>query len=76
MTTFEKLRPIIAVTLDIDSEIVTEDMSMEDIPQWDSIGNMAIISAIEEKLCIEIPIDDLFELNSVPTLVAEIDKLS
>ncbi len=76
MTTFENLRPIIAEALNIELEAVTENMSMEDTAEWDSMGNMAIIAAIESRLGIEIPIDDLFELNSVPALVAEIDKLS
>lgn len=76
MTTFEKVREIIAVALDIDPVLITESLAMEDIEQWDSMGNMAIIAAIEQKLGIEFPIDDLFELNSVPALVAEIDKLS
>lgn len=76
MTTFEKVREIIAVALDIDPGLITESLAMEDIEQWDSMGNMAIITAIEQKMGIEFPIDDLFELNSVPALVAEIDKLS
>jgi len=76
MTTFEKVRGIIASALDVKPETITETLSMEDIDQWDSMGNMAVIAAIEEKLGIEFPIEDLFELNSVPALVAEIDKLS
>ncbi|MCM1452585.1 MAG: acyl carrier protein [Clostridium sp.] len=76
MTTFEKLRPIIAEALNIAPEDVTESLGMEDIAEWDSMGNMAIMAAIEEKLGVEIPLDDLFELTSVSALVAEIDKLS
>lgn len=76
MTTFEKLREIIARALNVKPEIITETLAMEEIEEWDSMGNMAIIAAIEENLGIEFPIDDLFELNSVPALIAEIEKLS
>lgn len=76
MTTFERLRDIIAGALNLNPEMITENLAMEDIPEWDSMGNMAIISAIEEKLGIEIPIEDLFELNSVSSLVDEIERLS
>lgn len=76
MTTFEKLRTIIAKALNVEPEIISETLAMEDIEAWDSMGNMAIIAAIEENLGIEFPIEDLFELNSVPSLIEEIEKLS
>lgn len=76
MTTFEKIKPIIAATLNISPEKVSESLAVGDIQEWDSMGNMAIIAALEERLGIEFPIDDLFELNSIEALVEEIDKLS
>ena len=76
MTTFEKIREIIATTLNVAPEIITESLSIGDIEQWDSMGNMAIIAAIEAQIGIEFPIDDLFELNSVKALIDEIEKIS
>lgn len=76
MTTFEKIREIISTTLNVAPEIITESLSIGDIEQWDSMGNMAIIAAIEAQMGIEFPIDDLFELNSVKALIDEIEKIS
>ncbi len=76
MTTFEKVRSIIAETINVPPEIVTDTLSIGDIEQWDSMGNMAIIAALEEKLGVEFPLEDLFELNSVQSIVAEIEKVS
>lgn len=76
MTTFEKIREIISTTLNVAPEIITETLSIGDIEQWDSMGNMAIIAAIEAQMGIEFPIDDLFELNSVIALIDEIEKIS
>ena len=76
MTTFEKIREIIATTLNVAPEIITESLSIGDIEQWDSMGNIAIIAAIEAQMGIEFPIDDLFELNSVKALIDEIEKIS
>lgn len=75
MSTLERIKPIIAGVLNIPVEDVTEDLGIGVIDQWDSMGNMAVVAALEEGLGIEFPIDDLFELNSVEALVAEIDKL-
>ena len=76
MTTFEKVRSIIAETINVPPEIVTDTLSIGDIEQWDSMGNMAIIAALEEKLGVEFPLEDLFEVNSVQSIVAEIEKVS
>lgn len=76
MTTFEKVRSIIAETINVPPEIVTDTLTIGDIEQWDSMGNMAIIAALEEKLGVEFPLEDLFELNSVQSIVAEIEKVS
>lgn len=76
MNTFDKLREIISATLNVKPELITETLSAGDIDQWDSMGNMAIIAAIEEQMGLEFPIEDLFELNSVQSLIAEIDKIS
>lgn len=71
-----KIKNIIAETLNVSPEIITESLGVGDINEWDSMGNMAIIAALEERLGIEFPIEDLFELNSVEALIEEIDKLS
>lgn len=76
MQNFDKLRSIIAATLGIDEDLITESLTMEDIPQWDSMGNMAIIAAVEEGFGIEFPLEDLFELNSVGAILDEISKLN
>lgn len=76
MNTYQRIRGIIATTLNISESVVTESLSAGEIEQWDSMGNMAIIAAIEQELGIEFPIDDLFELNSVQSLIDEIDKIS
>lgn len=75
MTTFEKIQSIIAATLNVSPDVISESLGAGDIPEWDSMGNMAIIAALEEQMGVEIPINDLFDLNNVKALVAEIDRL-
>ena len=75
MAEFGKLQEVIASTLNIDKDSVTEDLAVGSIPQWDSMGNLAIISAVEEAFGIEFPMEDLFDLNSVRALMDELNKL-
>lgn len=71
----EKIKNLIAETLNIEKDIVTPDLAIGSIPQWDSVGNLSIITAIEKQLGIEIPIEDLFDLTDVKSLVDEVMKI-
>ncbi len=71
-----QIKSIIAETLKINPEEVTDDLGIGAIPQWDSMGNMAVIAALEEQLGIEFPLEDLFDLNSVKAIIEEIGKIT
>ena len=71
----ERIKEIIADTLGIAIERITDDLAAGDIEEWDSVGNLTIISTIEEELEVDIPIEDLYELNNIKAIVEEIIKL-
>ena len=71
----ERIKEIIADTLGINIERITDDLAAGDIEEWDSVGNLTIISTIEEELEVDIPIEDLYELNNIKAIVEEIIKL-
>lgn len=70
-----QVKGIIARVLNVDVALVTDELSSGDIPQWDSVGNLAIISTIEQELEIEFPLEDLFDLTSVRSIVDEVNQL-
>tara|TARA_A100000164_G_C21253273_1_gene472278 strand:+ start:244 stop:471 length:228 start_codon:yes stop_codon:yes gene_type:complete len=41
---------IIAEALDVSKELVNEDSSISDFQEWDSLGHLTILSALDEKL--------------------------
>ena len=59
----------------MDPEVITDNLSSGDIPEWDSVGNLAIISTIENELGVEFPLEDLFDLTSVKSIVDEVNQL-
>ena len=71
-----QVKEIIARVLNIPLDTVTDDLSSGDIPEWDSVGNLAIICTIEQELDLEFPLKDLFDLTSVLSIVNEVNKLS
>lgn len=66
---------VIAEVLRISPDKVTPELSIGDIPEWSSMAQMGIISTLESRLNIEIPIDDLFDLTNVQALIDEVEKL-
>ena len=70
-----KVKAIIARVLNVDPEVITDGLSSGDIPEWDSVGNLAIISTLEQELEIEFPLEDLFDLTSVQSIVDEVNQL-
>ena len=70
-----KVKAIIARVLNVDLELITDGLCSGDIPEWDSVGNLAIISTLEQELEIEFPLEDLFDLTSVQSIVDEVNQL-
>lgn len=70
-----QVKQIIARVLNVGLDVITDDLSAGDIPEWDSVGNLAIISTIEQELDVEFPLEDLFDLTSVKAIVDKINQL-
>ncbi len=70
-----QVKDIIARVLNIPIEAVNDDLSSGSIPEWDSVGNLAILSTLEQELGVEFPLEDLFDLTDVKSIVEEINKL-
>ena len=66
---------LIAEVLRVPVEKVTPELSIGDIPEWSSMAQMGIISTLESRLGVEIPIEDLFDLTDVQSLIDEVGKL-
>ena len=71
----EDVKNIIAGILEIPAQSLDCDAEMDQIEQWDSIHNVAILAALEEKFDIMFPEDDIFDLVSVSAFAEEIEKL-
>ena len=42
-----------------------DDSSFEDVPGWDSVAHMNLITAIEEEFSVKFSIGDIMSMNSV-----------
>ncbi|MEA0554065.1 acyl carrier protein [Lysinibacillus irui] len=64
MTNEEKLRVIFAEALGIDTSQVTDDLTYNTIPEWDSIAHMALIAEIDDQFDTMLDTDDVLDMST------------
>ena len=62
--TKEDYKKIFAESLSIQESDFNEKLKYNEIPEWDSIGHMTLVSAIEEKFGITFETDDIIDFSS------------
>ena len=60
---------LIEAELGIDYNEITPQTGPENSPSWDSFGQFALISAVEEKFKITFEFDEIFQVNSAESLI-------
>ena len=64
MSNKQKYQDIFIQSLSIDNKKFNEKLKYNEIPEWDSIGHMTLISGLEEGFSISIETDDVVDLSS------------
>lgn len=65
---------LIAAQFDIPVESVNSDAAFGDLPQWDSLGHMTVISALEDKYHLDVDANLIAQLTSVPAICEYLEK--
>ena len=63
MTNVEKYRKAFVDALEIHEDNL-ESLEYQGIPEWDSVGHMSLVAAIEETFDIMMDTEDIIEFNS------------
>ena len=64
MSTIAKYSEIFKTALNISNDKLNENIKYNDIEEWDSIGHMTLIAALEEEYKINLETDDVIEFSS------------
>ena len=59
-----KYKQSFADSLNIKLDVVKESLKYNEIPEWDSIGHMTLISKLEEEFKISMETDDVVSFDS------------
>ena len=64
MTVDERYKKVFIESLSIQEKDFSDQMQYNDIPEWDSIGHMTLMSALEEEFKITLETDDIIDFSS------------
>lgn len=69
MSIFQQLRDIMAVTLSVPPDRITQTSAQDDFAGWDSLGHINLMVALEDAFGIELQVEDFAKLASVPAIL-------
>jgi acyl carrier protein len=64
---------LISQTLGISRDQITDRFTYGDVPEWDSMGHMNLMLALEEKYGIQVSADTITNLVSIPAILAYLE---
>jgi acyl carrier protein len=73
MEHLERICLIVSDVLDIDAASVSPDSAQGDIPEWDSLAQLRIVTALEQEFGVKPTMREIPELNSVPAIARFLD---
>ncbi|MBQ9274860.1 MAG: acyl carrier protein [Succinivibrio sp.] len=65
-----KVKEIICTILKVSQDAITEETAIGDLPQWDSLHHLQIITALEKNFNFRFTPDVMMELEDVSDLIA------
>ena len=73
MNVKDEVRKIIADILKVDEKSIQKDTAIGDIPSWDSLNQIRILTEVESKYEIEFTPDDLVEMENFSDIVEAVN---
>lgn len=70
----DRIQRIVIATLKIKESDYDEDLAAGDIPEWDSIGHVNLLMAVEQEFSIAFDVTDAIDIESVADLQDMVKK--
>ncbi|GGM05033.1 MULTISPECIES: acyl carrier protein [Micromonospora] len=64
MTRTDRLRAVFVDALELPEGTDVENLKYRDIEQWDSLGHMTLVAAIEDEFGVQLETDQVIDLSS------------
>ncbi|CAM3682294.1 acyl carrier protein [Kibdelosporangium persicum] len=64
MSLNDRLRTVFIETMQLDADFDVENLKYRDIEEWDSVGHMALVAAIEDEFDVQFDTDQVIDMSS------------
>jgi acyl carrier protein len=65
MNNSDRLYRIFAESLSLEPGMISDGLTYNTVPEWDSVGHMGLVAAIESGFDIMLDTDDIIDMSSV-----------
>ncbi len=65
---------VFAEVFKIPVEEIKKDMTSADVEEWDSLGQLNLIIAVENKFGIKFEVEDIFNITTVDSIIKIVSK--
>ena len=70
----ERIKKVVCETLKIDESAFSVELAAGDIAEWDSLGHVALLQAVESDFGIVFDVGDAIDIESVEDLIVMVRK--
>jgi len=74
MNTEQRVIKIIADAIEVEVNKIDEDTAIGDFPNWDSMGQLVIITSLEKEFDIKFDPEVIMDLEDVGDMIAAIEE--
>jgi len=71
---YEKIKEIFIETFELTKFKIEPNSQFEEVPGWDSLGHMKLITNLEEEFEIELGIDEIIGVDTVQKILELVQK--
>ena len=61
----QQLKAVVASIFSVEPSQITPELRPGDIPQWDSLGHVSLVSGLEQEFTIHLTMEEALAINSV-----------
>jgi acyl carrier protein len=61
----QKINQILIKVLNLKSDQITDDLSIENVESWDSLTHMDLITSLEEEYGFELSMDEIIQMTNL-----------
>ena len=64
-----KIKKLIAENLNVSQDIITDDLAVGDISEWDSLAHVRLIGALELAFGVELDVEQTLDIEDVEDFI-------